>query len=126
MVYDPLTSDPIPTPTPERTTAVEQLILEQLSTLRQEQQHGFDSLRKEFNSRIDRLVTQEAFNAEQRRVDDHIQRLGGDIVKETAERVSYQNKLATNMRWLAASVILPVVLFIGSIIAASEGGGSGG
>jgi hypothetical protein len=43
-------------------------------------------MRKEINTRLDKLVTREAFEAEQRRVDAKISDLGTDLVNETKAR----------------------------------------
>jgi len=45
-----------------------------------------NEFRKEMNEQIRHLVTQEAFNAEQRRVDQRFTDLAGDISKEESER----------------------------------------
>jgi len=45
-------------------------------------------LRAEFSARLDRLVTQDAFAAEQRRVDDKFADLGSDIVTEREARMA--------------------------------------
>lgn len=42
--------------------------------------------RKEVNERLDKLVTQDAFDGERRRVDGLIARLGQDLVAEAAAR----------------------------------------
>lgn len=44
------------------------------------------AFRKEVNERLDRLVTQDAFEGERRRVDGLIARLGQDIVAEAVAR----------------------------------------
>lgn len=96
---------------------MQQVILEQLQTLRNEQRQGFDSIRSEFNQRIDRLVTNEAFAAEQRRVDDKFGSLGREIGEERGARKQSFEKLAVNVRWLAASLVVPIGLFIVNLVA---------
>lgn len=95
---------------------MQQVILEQLQTLRNEQRQGFDSIRAEFNQRIDRLVTNEAFAAEQRRVDDKFSSLGREIGEERGARKQSFEKLAVNVRWLAASLVIPVGLFVVNLL----------
>lgn len=99
------------------------VILEQLQTLRTEQREGFASMRSEFNQRIDRLVTSEAFTAEQRRVDEKFSSQGKEIADERASREAAfaaqqgrQDRLATNFKWLATSLILPLAIFIYGIV----------
>lgn len=58
------------------------MILEELRTLRREQSNGFESLRAEFNARMDRLVTSDAFLGEQRRVNDRFLQTSKDIEAE--------------------------------------------
>lgn len=109
---------------------MQSLILDQLKSIRVEQQNGFNQLRSEFNLRLDKLVTQEAFNAEQRRVDVLLAGLGKDIADEQAARKEEMlaaqrrsDRLAVNLRFLAASVVIPVVLFIANIVIDVGGGG---
>lgn len=96
-----------------------QLVIEQLTLLRQEQRNGFDSMRAEFNGRIDRLVTQEAFAAEQQRTNDKFH--DADKKVEAAER--RLEKFGANLRWLAAAIVLPILLFGGNILYMSQTGG---
>lgn len=102
---------------------MQQMILDQLGTLRAEQRSGFTDLRSEINLRLDRLVTNEAFAAEQKRVDERNASLGREMGDErTAREKAVQalearlDKSATNIRWLAASIIVPVGLFVGNIV----------
>lgn len=112
---------------------VQNLILGELQTLRTEQKTGFESVRAEFNQRLDRLVTHDAFTSEQRRVDDRLVDLVAVISQERADRQSAlqterTDRLAeigkiskrvdqttSNLRWVAASIAIPVLLFIGNI-----------
>lgn len=118
---------------------LQQMIIDQLKALGEGQQRGFDSLRAEFNQRLDRLVTTEAFTAEQRRVDERMAAMGQDIVDERLARqeelakaiadrkVDYDkihdriNKLGANMRWVASSVLLPIGLFVAGLVFGSGG-----
>lgn len=102
---------------------MQQVILEQLQTLRSEQRAGFDSIRAEFNQRIDRLVTSEAFTAEQRRVDDRLAQLGRELGEERAirkaefEEVARRgDRIVTNVKWLAGSLVLPVGFFLYGVV----------
>ncbi|WP_235739006.1 hypothetical protein [Nocardioides alcanivorans] len=88
----------------------------------------------QLNQRLDRLVSTDAFNAEQRRVDDRLKDLADDIAGERAARVAAQeterserkegdkaqqatlDKLTTNLRWVAASIILPIALFVATLL----------
>jgi hypothetical protein len=45
-------------------------------------------LRADFNARLDRLVTQDAFAGEQRRVDEMIRNLTDDLAQERVERLA--------------------------------------
>lgn len=110
------------------------MIIDQLKALGEGQQRGFDSLRAEFNQRLDRLVTTEAFAAEQRRVDERLAAMGQDIVDERLARQDELNKaitdrkeqfekvhdriakLTANMRWVASSVLLPIGLFVAGLV----------
>ncbi len=65
---------------------LQQMIIDELKALRAEQTAGFDRMRAEFNARIDRLVTTEAFTAEQRRTDERFAALGQDIQDERLAR----------------------------------------
>lgn len=53
------------------------------------------TFRVEVNSRLDKLVTQDAFNGEQKRVDALIRNLTNDLVREREERVAEDNELET-------------------------------
>lgn len=102
---------------------MQQMIIDQLKALGEGQQRGFDSLRAEFNQRLDRLVTTEAFTAEQRRVDERLSNLGQDIVDERLARLAEfekandrMAKLAANMRWVASALLLPIGLFVAGLV----------
>lgn len=113
---------------------MQQMIIDELKALRGDQQRGFESIRSEFNQRLDRLVTTEAFAAEQRRVDERLSAMGQDIVDERLARQDELNKaiadrkeqldkvhdriakLTANMRWIASSVLLPIGLFVAGLV----------
>lgn len=106
-----------------------QLVLEQLTLLRREQRDGFESMRSEFNGRIDRLVTQEAFSAEQRRADGRFDDLSRGLIEEREARIAADkigqlrdDKFAANLRWTAAAILLPIILWGGNLVVASGGG----
>lgn len=87
------------------------------------------SLRSEMNQRLDRLVTTEAFAAEQRRVDQRHDALGQDIVDERESRKSaitdlktQQAKTASNVRWAFAAIVLPTAGLVTTIVLALRGG----
>ncbi len=98
--------------------------------LRQDVRDGFSGL----NARLDKLVTADAFAAEQRRVDDRLKDLSDDIVQERTARLAAHadekraretgdqgqqttiDKLTANIRWVAAGIILPVALFIATLL----------
>lgn len=104
--------------------------------LRQDMRDGFSGL----GARLDKLVTADAFAAEQRRVDDRLKDLGDDIVQERTARLTAQadekkarqegdqaqqvtlDKLTTTLRWVAAGIILPVALFLATLFMNTRGG----
>jgi hypothetical protein len=51
------------------------------------------TFRGEVNARLDRLVTQDAFSAEQRRVDELVANLTKDLTREREERLAEDNEL---------------------------------
>ena len=98
--------------------------------IRNDQRDGFAGI----NSRIDRLVSTDAFNAEQRRVDDSLKAIADDItadrqqwMRELAqEKVDREkgdtaqqaqlDKLVITIRWVAAAILLPVGLYVADVI----------
>lgn len=92
------------------------------------------------NARLDKLVSADAFLGERGRVDDRIKDLADDISAEREQRardISTEraarvkgdedqqraiDKITTTQRWVAAAIILPIALFIASIILATRGG----
>lgn len=77
----------------------------------------------EINSRLDKVVSQDVYAAERDRLYDRIADLQGDLAEEKAERVkgdlNQQNqldKLVAGLRWTAASVAIPVVLFVADLL----------
>ncbi len=101
-----------------------------LEQIRNDQRDGFAGI----NSRIDRLVSTDAFNAEQRRVDDSLKAIANDItadrqqwMRELAqEKVDREkgdtaqqaqlDKLVITIRWVAAAILLPVGLYVADVI----------
>lgn len=92
-----------------------------------------DGLGKRLEARLDKVVTQEAFNAEQRRVDDKFKDLAEDIAAERAlrqaaidgESVAREkgdahqqealDRLIANQKWIAIAILLPIGLFLANL-----------
>ena len=75
------------------------------------------------NSRLDSMVTTGVYGAEQRRVDDRLKDLADDIGSERESRkteiaavMAQMERTAVWLRWLAAMIALPIVLFVINII----------
>lgn len=97
------------------------------------------------NARLDKLVSQDVFLAEQRRVDERHAALQADIAEEKAERVASikderadrvaaitaeanaretadakekgeREKIGIWVRWVAASIAIPTALFIANLV----------
>lgn len=97
------------------------------------------------NARLDKLVSQDVFLAEQRRVDERHAGLQVDIAEEKAERVASvrderaeriaavlaekaereaaitkekgeREKIGVWVRWVAASIAIPTALFIANLV----------
>lgn len=82
------------------------------------------------NARLDKLVSQDAFQAEQRRVEDRLAALAVAVANEKADRVKADeeekrdreagdaqqqiqlDKFAGSFRWLFASMVIPIVCVI--------------
>lgn len=83
--------------------------------IRQDMREGFANL----GQRLDKLVTESAFTAEQRRVDDKLKDLADDIAAErearkngdTGQQAALDRLIATQ-RWVIAVVLLPTAFFI--------------
>ena len=93
----------------------------------------------QLNQRLDKLVPQDAFTAEQRRVDDRLKDLADDIAaydkrmrealidERKAREVGDQrqqdqlDRLTTNIRWVAVSVLLPIALFLANLLVSRAG-----
>ncbi len=95
-----------------------------LEQIRQDNRDGFASV----NARLDKLVTTDAFSAEQRRVDDRLKDLADDITSERTARQGGDgeqqksiDRLTANLRWVAAAIILPIALFIATLLINSRG-----
>lgn len=98
-------------------------------------------LLKSVDRKLDDVVTKDMFTAESRRVDDKLASLGEDIADERAARTreiaeeqgarekailaerhareaawkeqkERADKQASNVRWLAATILLPIALFL--------------
>lgn len=98
--------------------------------LRQDMRDGFAGL----GARLDKVVSSEAFQAEQRRVDDRLRDLADDIAAERLQRQTDHatekaerqqgdaaqqaalDKLVSNQRWLVAAVLLPIAFFIVTVL----------
>jgi hypothetical protein len=96
-----------------------------LDETRKDMRDGFAQL----NQRLDKLVTTDAFNAEQRRVDDRLKDLADDIAAEKVQRVEGDanqqkslDKLVATQRWVAAAILLPIALFVATLIMNVRGG----
>lgn len=92
-------------------------------------------------ARLDKLVTQEAFAAEQRRVDEKLKDLADDlaqervaraevVAREEAERIKGDgmqqaalDKLIRLQQWLLVAIVLPVAFFAIDIWLRYGGGG---
>lgn len=90
-----------------------------ITAIRDDQRNGFAAI----NSRLDRLVSTELFSADQRRVDERLKDLADGITDEREARAAQikdqrvaLDKLTTNLRWLAAAIILPIGLFLANIV----------
>lgn len=99
---------------------------------------------KAINERLDRLVSSDAYLADQRRVDDRLKELADDIATEQrarAEAIALEretrtielnkeqrdrkataaelraalDKMVQTQRWVAAAIIIPIALFIANI-----------
>lgn len=104
-------------------TRVQDLILDQLKSIRAEQQNGFTSVRDEFNARFDKLVSRDAFNGEQQRVNDRFNTLLLSLKEEQHRRseaiLKIEKRLdqfSANLRWVVAAVALPVILFVANLV----------
>lgn len=93
----------------------------------------------QLNARLDKLVTTEAFAAEQRRVDDKFRDMAKSIGEAKASSVDAMNderqarkdgdaaqqklidKLVGNIRWIAVSIVIPIALFVANIYLARGG-----
>lgn len=112
-----------------------------IASIRDDQRNGFAAI----NARLDRLVSTELFSADQRRVDERLKDLADDIASEIASRTKAleeekaarvkatedekaarvlaiedqrvaMDKLTTNLRWVAAAIIVPIALFVTNIV----------
>lgn len=86
-----------------------------LEQQRIDMKEGFAQL----NNRLDKLVSAEAFTAEQRRVDEKFVDMQGDLQDERTarERAIHEadnriNKMKDRMWWFAAAILLPIFLYV--------------
>lgn len=98
--------------------------LRRLHEIREDVRAGFARQ----DARLDKLVTNEAFLAEQRRVDERMKDIADDVVIERddrsrgdAEQQKQLDKLTNNLRWLAASIVIPIALFLATILLTTKG-----
>jgi hypothetical protein len=107
---------------PDPNDSLFQLVLNEVKAVRADMNAGNTALRAEFNARIDKLVSTEAFTAEQRRVDERFADLGSDLVAEREARLSAEkdaderhSRLVNFMRALGGAVgavALAVFVFV--------------
>lgn len=101
-----------------------------LGELKRTMEAGFASV----NASLAKVVSQEVFLAEQRRVDERHAAQAADTAEEKAERISADkdekaervaadkeirtevDKLRDWLKWVAAVVIIPLVLFVANIV----------
>lgn len=102
-----------------------------------EMQRAFEGLERgvreglaQINTRLDKLVSQDAFQAEQRRVEDRLKAIEREQAEEKADRISANetekrerlagdkqqqtqlDKFGTNFRWLFASMVIPIACVV--------------
>lgn len=94
-----------------------------LEQMRADMRSGFEGI----NTRLDKLVTQDAFQAEQRRVDERFREIKDDLVEERGarERAELESKASQRniglwVRWIAASILIPVALFVATLIQGAQ------
>lgn len=98
--------------------------------LRQDMRDGFNQL----GQHLDKVVTAEAFAAEQRRVDDKHRDLAEDIAAERAARqaaIAEEEKarekgdqrqqesldrLVANQKWIIVTILIPIALFVANLL----------
>ncbi len=98
--------------------------------LRQDMRDGFNQL----GQRLDKVVTAEAFAAEQRRVDDKHRDLADDIASERAQRIAAiaeeqkarekgdqrqqdaLDRLIANQKWIVVAILIPIALFVANLL----------
>lgn len=89
-----------------------QLILEQLSNLRTEQQTGFASMRAEFNDRIGSLVSTEMLISERRLNESRFE----DLERQLSDAKHDLSQFRANVRWAIGLLALPVLAFLVDLI----------
>ena len=118
-----------PVPEPTGSDPLTRIVLEEVR-----------ALRTEMNQRLDRSVTTESFVDERLRVDQRYGALGQDIVDERTSRKAevltertdrkadveslriVQAKIAANVRWAFAAIVLPTAGIITTIVLYARGG----
>lgn len=94
----------------------------------------------QLNARLDKLVSAETHSSDLRRVDDRLADLASDIAAEQSARVAALadertarqegdkaqqatlDRLTANIRWVAAAIVLPIALFIATLVMNTKGG----
>ena len=87
-----------------------------------------NSFRIEINQRLDRLVTTEAFAAEQRRVDERFREQSKDAEAEVTARKEADAEIRLGLartaglvKWAFASIVLPCAALVATIFLAMKG-----
>lgn len=117
-----------------------------LGELKRTMEAGFASV----NASLAKVVSQEVFLAEQRRVDERHAAIQADIAEEKAERIAAikdeqaarekaitaeqtarkteiteekgeREKIGTILRWVAASIAIPTALFVANLVQGKPG-----
>lgn len=96
-----------------------------LDETRKDMRDGFAGL----NQRLDKLVSTDAFNAEQRRVDERLKDIADDLAAEASARQAGDadqqkalDKLVSNQKWILTAILLPIGLFLASLYVTAKGG----
>ncbi|HEX6685012.1 MAG TPA: hypothetical protein VF062_19640 [Candidatus Limnocylindrales bacterium] len=89
-----------------------------LGELKRTMESGFASV----NANLREKVSQDVYAADQRRMDDRVADLKVDHAEEKVERKAGDDKqqilldkLATNLKWAFATILLPVMFFAADI-----------
>lgn len=102
---------------------VQTMILSQLTELNKDQREGFAGLRAEMHQQLDKLVTRDAFEAEKTRVDLQHSALvtlvtrEQDLREKADQELSHRiDGLSGTLKWVAASIVIPVGLFLANLL----------